>query len=83
MCAVCPPNLKSFDRMLIVGMIDIRMENPQPTYGHLVTQLLNRFPDLAFIDLVEPGVQGNASEQPPPDEVPSNLPSSVSLSGSR
>ncbi|KAJ7146452.1 FMN-linked oxidoreductase [Mycena epipterygia] len=33
-------------------------DDPKPTYAHLVTQLRERYPDLAYVHLVEPRVNG-------------------------
>lgn len=42
------------------GLIDMRgSEDPKPQFAYLVQQLLDRFPSLAFIHVVEPRVQGN------------------------
>ena len=37
---------------------EVRMADPIPTYGYLVKQLAERFPDLAFLDVLEPGING-------------------------
>ncbi|KAJ7146465.1 hypothetical protein C8R44DRAFT_757559 [Mycena epipterygia] len=35
-----------------------KFDDPKPTYAHLVTQLRERYPDLAYVHLVEPRVDG-------------------------
>ena len=37
---------------------EVRMADPIPTYEYLVKQLSERFPDLAFLDVLEPGING-------------------------
>ncbi|KAI0686453.1 hypothetical protein BC835DRAFT_1288004 [Cytidiella melzeri] len=39
--------------------LEMRMEDPKPTYEYLVKQLTERYPRLAFLDVVEPGINGN------------------------
>ncbi|KAJ7631692.1 hypothetical protein DFH06DRAFT_1337657 [Mycena polygramma] len=34
------------------------LDNPRPTYTHLTTQLRERYPDLAYLHVVEPRVDG-------------------------
>jgi hypothetical protein len=46
----------------------MRMEDPVPTFSHIVTELRNRHPDLAYVHVVEPVVSGNA-EQPVSDDI--------------
>ena len=36
----------------------MRMENPRPTFAYLVSQAKERFPDLAYLHVVEPRVSG-------------------------
>ncbi|KAJ7610084.1 hypothetical protein FB45DRAFT_844679 [Roridomyces roridus] len=36
-------------------------EGPKPTYRHLVTELRDRYPDLAYLHVVEPRVDGSAT----------------------
>jgi len=38
--------------------LDMRMADPKPTYAHLVTELRARHPDLAYLHVVEPRVDG-------------------------
>ncbi|KAJ7146474.1 NADH:flavin oxidoreductase/NADH oxidase [Mycena epipterygia] len=38
--------------------LDMQFDNPKPTYAHLVTQLRERHPDLAYVHAVEPRVDG-------------------------
>lgn len=35
------------------------MEDPKPTFAYLVNQISDKFPDLAYLHLVEPRVEGN------------------------
>ncbi|KAI0633094.1 NADH:flavin oxidoreductase/NADH oxidase [Trametes polyzona] len=37
---------------------DMRMEDPVPTFTYLVSKIVEEFPDLAFLHLVEPGLAG-------------------------
>ncbi|KAJ7053841.1 hypothetical protein C8F01DRAFT_1164942 [Mycena amicta] len=37
---------------------DMYMEDPRPTYSYVVTQLRDRFPDLAYLHVVEPRADG-------------------------
>ncbi|KAJ7066399.1 NADH:flavin oxidoreductase/NADH oxidase [Mycena amicta] len=37
---------------------DMYMEDPRPTYSYVVTQLRERFPDLAYLHVVEPRADG-------------------------
>ncbi|KAJ7696765.1 hypothetical protein B0H17DRAFT_929054 [Mycena rosella] len=37
---------------------DMYFADPKPTYSHLVTQLRDRFPELAYLHVVEPRVDG-------------------------
>lgn len=53
----------------------MRMDDPIPTFLHLVKQMVKRFPDLSYIHLVEPRVAGNEDTAPKEGEVCfSNLP---------
>ncbi|KAJ7439985.1 NADH:flavin oxidoreductase/NADH oxidase [Mycena latifolia] len=36
----------------------MRFDNPKPTFAHLVTQLRERYPELAYLHVVEPRVDG-------------------------
>ncbi|KAJ6601082.1 hypothetical protein DFH09DRAFT_1020338 [Mycena vulgaris] len=38
--------------------LDMHFEDPKPTYAHLVTQLRERYPELAYLHVVEPRVDG-------------------------
>ncbi|EIW60267.1 FMN-linked oxidoreductase [Trametes versicolor FP-101664 SS1] len=38
--------------------LDMRMEDPIPTFSYLVARLREQYPDLAYIHVVEPGVLG-------------------------
>lgn len=35
---------------------DMRMEDPIPTFTYLISQIVQRHPDLAYLHVVEPGV---------------------------
>ncbi|KAJ7603628.1 hypothetical protein DFH06DRAFT_331072 [Mycena polygramma] len=39
-------------------VLDMHFDNPKPTYVHLVTQLRVRYPDFAYLHVVEPRVDG-------------------------
>lgn len=45
------------------------MDDPIPTYLHLVKQMVKLFPDLSYIHLVEPRVAGNEDTEPKEGEV--------------
>jgi NADPH2 dehydrogenase len=38
----------------------MREKNPVPTFSYIIEQLRDHFPQLAYLHLIEPGVQGNA-----------------------
>ncbi|KAJ6541621.1 hypothetical protein B0H19DRAFT_958591 [Mycena capillaripes] len=38
--------------------LDMHFDNPKPTYAHLVTELRERYPDLAYLHVVEPRADG-------------------------
>ncbi|KAJ7146449.1 hypothetical protein C8R44DRAFT_600605 [Mycena epipterygia] len=38
--------------------LDMHFDNPKPTYAHLVTQLRERYPDFAYVHIVEPRADG-------------------------
>ncbi|KAJ7886911.1 hypothetical protein B0H13DRAFT_894701 [Mycena leptocephala] len=40
---------------------DMQIDDPKPTYGHLVTELRNRYPDLAYLHAVEPRADGDGT----------------------
>ncbi|KAF7347193.1 putative inactive dehydrogenase EasA [Mycena venus] len=40
-------------------VLDMHFADPRPTYAYLFTQLRDRFPDLAYVHVVEPRVDGN------------------------
>ncbi|KAI0821524.1 putative NADPH2 dehydrogenase chain OYE2 [Irpex lacteus] len=41
------------------NFLEMRMDDPRPTYEYITTQLAERFPRLAYVHVVEPGIQGN------------------------
>ncbi|KAJ6541608.1 hypothetical protein B0H19DRAFT_1268590 [Mycena capillaripes] len=38
--------------------LDMHFDNPKPTYAHLVTELRERYPDFAYLHVVEPRADG-------------------------
>ena len=46
---------------------ETRVDDPVPTYSHFVTQLRNRHPDLAYIHVVEPRIDGDKDSKLPPE----------------
>ncbi|KAJ7266871.1 FMN-linked oxidoreductase [Mycena haematopus] len=40
---------------------DMYFEHPKPTYAHFVTQLRDRYPELAYLHVVEPRVDGKVT----------------------
>ncbi|KAJ7439987.1 NADH:flavin oxidoreductase/NADH oxidase [Mycena latifolia] len=38
---------------------DMHVEDPKPMYTHLVTELRDRYPELAYLHVIEPRVDGN------------------------
>lgn len=47
----------------------MRMDDPKPTYEYITTQLAERFPRLAYVHVVEPGIQGNIDAEITSEEV--------------
>ncbi|KAJ6601081.1 hypothetical protein DFH09DRAFT_1069765 [Mycena vulgaris] len=43
--------------------LDMHFDDPKPTYAHLVTQLRDRYPELAYLHIVEPRADGNGSAE--------------------
>ncbi|KAJ7646470.1 hypothetical protein FB45DRAFT_1051163 [Roridomyces roridus] len=41
--------------------LDIHFDDPKPTDTHLVTELRDRYPDLAYLHVVEPRVDGSTT----------------------
>ncbi|KAJ7157353.1 hypothetical protein C8R46DRAFT_1114236 [Mycena filopes] len=41
--------------------LDMQFDDPKPTYAHLVTELRDRYPDLAYLHVVEPRADGDSS----------------------
>ncbi|KAJ6601062.1 hypothetical protein DFH09DRAFT_1020324 [Mycena vulgaris] len=41
--------------------LDMHFDHPQPTYAYLVTQLRDRYPELAYLHVVEPRADGDQS----------------------
>ena len=50
-------------------MSEMRMPDPKPTYAYLVAQIAERFPNFAYVHVVEPGVQGNLDYKATREEV--------------
>jgi NADPH2 dehydrogenase len=40
---------------------DMQIDDLKPTYGHLVTELRNRYPDMAYLHAVEPRADGDGT----------------------
>lgn len=40
-------------------LLDMRMDDPLPTFTYLVTELAARHPNLAYLHLVEPRISGD------------------------
>ncbi|KAF9050686.1 NADH:flavin oxidoreductase/NADH oxidase [Hymenopellis radicata] len=47
---------------------DMRMEDPKPTFAYLVSQIKEKYPNLAYIHLIEPRVNGSSSRESWPAE---------------
>ncbi|TFY60846.1 hypothetical protein EVJ58_g4887 [Rhodofomes roseus] len=47
---------------------DMRMDDPKPTFAYFVSQLAQKYPDLAYIHVVEPRVSGFKSREVQPGE---------------
>lgn len=47
----------------------MRMNDPKPTFAYLVSQLVKRFPSMAYLHVVEPRVHGNADREVEEGEV--------------
>ena len=43
--------------------LEMRMVDPRPTYEYLVTQLVERTPNLAYVHVIEPGIKGNVDSE--------------------
>lgn len=52
-------NIVIINVLTVSVTIDIRMEDPVPTYTYLVDQFKRKFPNLAYIHVIEPGAPGN------------------------
>ncbi|KAF7798995.1 hypothetical protein EIP86_010224 [Pleurotus ostreatoroseus] len=50
------------------GFNDMRMEDPKPTFAYLVNRIAEKHPDLAYLHLVEPRVEGNLDRTVGPGE---------------
>ncbi|KAF8906670.1 NADH:flavin oxidoreductase/NADH oxidase [Mucidula mucida] len=48
--------------------LEMRMDDPKPTYTYLVTQIKERFPNLAYIHVVEPRISGIFDRETFPEE---------------
>ena len=53
---------------------DMREENPVPTFTYLVTELVKRHPNLAYLHVVEPGLAGATDIETRDGEVRPKLP---------
>jgi NADPH2 dehydrogenase len=40
----------------------MRERDPVPTFSYIIEQLRDRFPQLAYLHLIEPGIRGNMSD---------------------
>ena len=49
--------------------LDMRMEDPKPTFAYLVNKISEQHPNLAYLHLVEPRVEGNMDRPVGPGEV--------------
>lgn len=47
----------------------MRMKDPVPQFSYLVSQIAQRYPDFAYIHVVEPRVSGMTEREPQPGEV--------------
>ncbi|KAJ6601074.1 NADH:flavin oxidoreductase/NADH oxidase [Mycena vulgaris] len=56
----CAPS-PSFQCRFLTLFVDMHFDDPKPTYAHLVTQLRDRYLELAYLHIVEPRVDGNDS----------------------
>ena len=61
----------------------MRMDDPFPTFTHLVTQIRQLYPRFAYIHLVEPRVAGNQDREPLPGESNDFLRSIWNVPGSK
>ena len=48
---------------------EMRMDEPKPTFSHLVKELADKYTNLAYIHVVEPRVEGNDDREPDEGEV--------------
>ncbi len=49
--------------------LDMRMEDPIPTFTYLISQVIERHPDIAYLSVVEPGVAGGINIEAQQGEV--------------
>ena len=47
----------------------MRMNDPEPTFSYLVSQLAERFPSMAYLHVIEPRVHGSADREVEKGEV--------------
>lgn len=53
--------------VLTYRCVDMGMEDPKPTFSHVLTQLRDRHPHLAYIHVVEPRVDSNVDRPSVPE----------------
>ena len=49
--------------------VETRLQNPVPQYAYFVKQIVDRYPDLAYVHVTEPRLSGNWEIHDPVDEV--------------
>ena len=49
--------------------VETRLQNPVPQYAYFVKQIVDRYPDLAYVHVTEPRLSGNWEIRDPADEV--------------
>lgn len=59
-------HLKMSSQVLII-FSGMREEKPIPTFSYVISELNKRFPNFAYLHLVESGVAGNANQDEPQD----------------
>lgn len=58
----------------------MRMKDPIPTFTYLVSKIAEKYPDFAYLHLVEPGITGASDSEAKEGDV-SNLSLQVSVMG--
>ena len=44
--------------LIACACLDMGMRNPIPTYSYIISELAKHYPNLAYIHMIEPGIEG-------------------------